>query len=97
MHDGDTLYCEIPEYSVFGNNRVGIRLYGCDTKELGHGGEESKEWVKRYIHNKRVEIEYLKVDKYGGRVVAKVFVNNKDLATTLIHKGFAKPYFGGKK
>ena len=97
VHDGDTLYCEIPQYSVFGNHRVGIRVYGCDTKELGQGGEKARDWVKSHLENKKVEVEYLKVDKYGGRIVAKVWVNGKDLAVTLIKKGLAKPYYGGKK
>jgi endonuclease YncB( thermonuclease family) len=34
IYDGDTIYCNVDGYCVFGIKRVGVRFFGIDTPEL---------------------------------------------------------------
>lgn len=84
-----------------------IRLLNIDTpetlkakcskeKELGN---KAKKYVNNLINDPKNKITYKieKWDKFGGRVLGYVFVNEKDLSQIMIDQGLARKYYGKKK
>ena len=87
--DGDTIESDI------GN----IRLLGINTPERGEKYyNEARDFLKKKIENKTVELEFTGVthDKYR-RVLAYVFLENKNINIELVENGFANYYFYGGK
>ena len=87
--DGDTIESDI------GN----IRLLGINTPERGEKYyNEARDFLKKKIENKTVELEFTGEthDKYR-RVLAYVFLENKNINTELVENGFANYYFYGGK
>jgi endonuclease YncB( thermonuclease family) len=113
VYDGDSFtgLLDFHGYPV----KIKIRLLGVDAPEKiprGIKDENLKELEKRaaiivrdYIRslilNKMVTIELIDHDKYGGRTLARVYVqiNNKErlLADHLVANGYVRPYYGEKK
>lgn len=106
--DGDTVEFEakflIPELG----NKLKLRILGVDTPEKGIRANCDKEekmslnaklFVEQEISNgKKIHISIRKWDKYGGRVLGDVIIDNKLLSASLIKNGYAVPYSGkGKK
>lgn len=106
--DGDTIKAII----IHGNLplKVSIRVFGIDAPEVTlksnvtplhkEAGLKVKEYVSRiYTVDSIMQIELLKVDKYGGRYVGNVYLPGKKqtLAQHLIKKKYVKRYDGGKK
>lgn len=104
--DGDTLAITLKELPT-NLQSVSIRLLGIDTPESNHlakcaqekrMGLLTKETISTLIANaSNIRIELVDWDKYGGRVIGNVYLDGHSLANTLIEKGLADPYFGGKK
>jgi|SRR3989344_7568193 len=87
--DGDTIESDI------GN----IRLLGINTPERGEKYyNEARDFLKKKIENKTVELEFTGEthDKYR-RILAYVFLENKNINTELVENGFANYYFYGGK
>ncbi|OGJ11971.1 hypothetical protein A3K62_02890 [Candidatus Pacearchaeota archaeon RBG_16_35_8] len=87
--DGDTIESDI------GN----IRLLGINTPERGEKYyNEARDFLKKKIENKTVELEFTGEthDKYR-RVLAYVFLENKNINIELVENGFANYYFYGGK
>lgn len=89
VHDGDTFY----------TNNLTLRLYGVDTPEITNDffsassvqemyGEHATNFAKEQLFNRDVIIQRISVDKYN-RQVAKIFINGKDFATSLLENGMA--------
>ena len=58
----------------------------------------ARDFVKRLAARSVVmKVSNFKWGKFGGRIVADVKINGKNVATELIQRGYAQPYFGGKK
>lgn len=100
--DGDTFKAMIK----FGDQhlKLAIRIQGIDTPEIKNPAQHSaalvvRDYVAKLIADQEVTICTRKWDKYGGRVVADVWINGlkQSLATHLIELNFAKPYLGKKK
>lgn len=106
--DGDTVEFEakflLPELG----NKLKLRILGVDTPEKGKRAKCNKEeqsslkaklFVEQEISNgKIVLITIKKWDKFGGRVLGDVIIDNKLLSNSLIEKGYAVYYSGkGKK
>lgn len=106
--DGDTVEFEakflLPELG----NKLKLRILGVDTPEKGKRAKCNKEeqsslkaklFVEQEISNgKIVLITIKKWDKFGGRVLGDVIIDNKLLSNSLIKKGYAVYYSGkGKK
>ncbi|HDY66320.1 hypothetical protein LCGC14_1776130 [marine sediment metagenome] len=109
VYDGDTVNVYIPNMpkEMAGLNWK-IRILGIDTPEKGHRakcdlelhlGNRATHELKRLIKDRGgvISVYNLKHDKYGGRILADVFVGGLDVAKHLISKGLARPYFGKKK
>lgn len=107
--DGDTL--EIANNFLPSELKLFVRIKNIDTPEKKPRAKCLKEHnlalkASNYTaeainnaqkNNQTITFGEIKWDKYGGRIVAKVMVNNKDLAEDLVKKGLAKKYDGKKK
>ena len=85
--DGDTI-------TVLDANRVQhkIRLQGIDAPEKDQAyGEKSKQILHALVHDKTVQVDYTKSDKYG-RIVGKVMLNSVDVCHQQIISGMAWHY-----
>lgn len=101
--DGDTV--NVPMGTVVNMpSRVSVRLIGVNAPETRQAacdreraaGEAAKVYVRdRFATATRVKIEFVRWDKYGGRVDGRITLDGKDLATDLVAAGFAAPYSGG--
>lgn len=95
VYDGDTIR--------LGDER--IRIVGLDTPELGHraqcqeeavAAEQAKQALAGEIASGNVELHRQGTDRYG-RTLARVTVDGRDVADTLIAQGLARPYGGGRR
>ena len=102
--DGDTLRVEIPAMMPL---KYSIRINGIDTPEKAGRAkceqeallaEKASEFTKNLVKNlKTFEISNIKHDKYGGRLLADVRINNIDVGRVLQKEGLARIYRGEKK
>jgi len=91
--DGDTIR--------IGSER--IRIVGLDAPEMnGKCREErrlaqrAKEALQIELASGQVEIVRQGKDRYK-RTLARVYVDDRDVSSSLIAKGLARPYLGGKR
>jgi endonuclease YncB( thermonuclease family) len=107
--DGDTL--EVSESFFPPELKLSVRLKNVDTPEKSPKAkcdEEDKlakkasEFTKNAVYqamknDQEITFSELKWDKYGGRVLSEVKINNKSLAQDLIKNGLGREYHGKKK
>lgn len=103
--DGDTV--NVPVGVVVGMpGRVSVRLIGVNAPETRQAkcakerqlGEAAKIYLRdRFANATRVKIEYVRWDKYGGRVDGRINLDGADLSDDLVKAGFAVPYGGGRR
>ncbi len=106
VYDGDTVFIWIllGKYPL----ELSVRVNGIDTPEMKGKGRSSLEIevakaatdrVNELIGGKIIAVKIYKWDKYGGRVIADIYIDKKKttLSTVLIREGLAKHYDGGKK
>lgn len=107
--DGDTL--EIANDFLPQELKLFIRIKGIDTPEKEARaqckkerilGQKATELTSKIIataqkNKQAITFSEIKWDKYGGRIVAKVMINESDLGQELIKKGLARVYNGEKK
>jgi len=109
IYDGDTLTVNLDEdvWPPLIGEKIGVRVFGVDTRELREGGLPAKAFVQALIPvGSTVYLSKILRDKYF-RIVAKVGYNCtdlelenplcSDLSLTLIKHKFALPYDGGTK
>ena len=104
IYDGDTFRCTIPNVHPLIGNRIGIRVAGVDTPEMKDKRPEIKSLAQRAKQftvqqlrsAKLVELRNVQRGKYF-RIVADVYIDDKNLGEMLIKAGLGKPYDGGKK
>jgi endonuclease YncB( thermonuclease family) len=69
-----------------------IRLIGIDTPEKKQAfGQAAKKHLSDMVFNKSVAVEYWKKDRYG-RILGKVYHDNKDINLVMIQSGLAWHY-----
>jgi micrococcal nuclease len=103
-YDGDTCYITAKTFPE-PLQKMSIRILGIDTPEIkGECTEEKELALKgRELANelfkaaKTIRLENLKWDKYGGRVLADVYLDEELYSKKLIDAGLARPYDGGTK
>lgn len=103
-YDGDTCYVLAPALPE-PLQKMSVRILGIDTPEMrAECAEEKKLALKgRELANKmfrsaeKIEFDNLKWDKYGGRVLADVYLDGKSYKDEIINAGLARPYDGGTK
>ena len=103
-YDGDTCYVTAKTLPI-PLQRMSVRILGIDTPETRGDCPEEKALALRgrefanvaFNGAETIEFLNLKWDKYGGRVLADVWLDGVDYAALLIEAGLARPYDGGKK
>ena len=109
IYDGDTITVNLDEetWPPLIGEKIRVRVFGVDTRELREGGLPAKAFVQALIPvGSTVYLSKILRDKYF-RIVAKVGYNCtdlelenplcSDLSLTLIKHKFALPYDGGTK
>ena len=103
-YDGDTCYANllgVPDELKF----VRIRIRGIDTPEIKSKcavekdlAKEAKTFINRLIKEAHiVRLSNLSWGKYGGRILADLYVDNTNYLVFLKGKAFYTLYQGGKK
>ncbi|EPE37189.1 nuclease (plasmid) [Candidatus Photodesmus katoptron] len=104
VFDGDTFRANIHNVHSLIGNKIPIRVAGIDTPEIrGKCKKEktlaklAKQFTVNFLNSKDIiELRNVKRGKYF-RIVADVYVGNKNLSEYLIHSGLAVYYDGGVK
>ncbi|MEC7925709.1 MAG: thermonuclease family protein [Thermodesulfobacteriota bacterium] len=103
-YDGDT--CNAKMLGVPDTlKKIKIRINGIDTPEIKGKCErekklalEAKVFINDLIKNSTViYLKNMKWGKYGGRVVADLYIDKRDYREYLKGKNFYVEYYGGKK
>lgn len=100
-YDGDTISVRAwiwPRQSV----ETSVRLAGIDAPELRGRCESEKQAALSardrlnalLSQARRIELHDIELDKYGGRVLARVVADGQDVAAALTVEGHARPYAG---
>lgn len=103
-YDGDTCYViakTLPESL----RNMSIRILGIDTPEIRADCPEEKELALQgrvfandmFRNANNIEFHNLKWDKYGGRILADVYIDGVSYKDEIIEAGLAREYYGGKK
>jgi len=103
-YDGDTCYViakTLPESL----RNMSIRILGIDTPEIRADCPEEKELALQgrvfandmFRNADNIEFHNLKWDKYGGRILADVYIDGISYKDEIIEAGLAREYYGGKK
>jgi micrococcal nuclease len=106
--DGDTVEVAAPWVPDPLAKKMSIRVFGVDTPEKGHRalcpseaqrGEAATAFTKKVItDSKTARVAILSWDKYGGRMLGDIILdNNVSLRGLLIKNGFAREYYGEAK
>ncbi len=100
--DGDTIKVTAhpwPGMSI----QTSVRIRGIDTPELRGKcqrekirAKEARALTQSFVGT-HVRLHNILPDKYGGRVVADVYVADQSLAHFLLDSGLARPYSGKKR
>lgn len=110
VYDGDTFFINVDEWPSIIGDDIGIRVVGIDTpevrsycktkaakaKERTHG-YAARDYAKILLDNAKV-IE-LRNTKRGSRfrIVAEVYLDDKNFAELMINAGYGRAYDGTKK
>ena len=103
-YDGDTCYVvakTLPESL----RNMSIRILGIDTPEIRADCLEEKDLALQgrafandmFKNADNIEFRNLKWDKYGGRILADVYIDGMSYKHEIIEAGLAREYYGGKK
>ncbi len=85
--DGDTI-----TVLAAGNVQEKIRFHGIDAPEKGQAfGKAAGRFLSGLVAGRDVRVEYTKRDQYG-RIVGKVFVDDRDINIEMLKAGFAWHY-----
>lgn len=105
--DGDTVEISAPFLPKELKQTLLLRMAGIDTPEIGGKAkcllenklaQQAKDFIIAEIKSaKTINVVLQKWDKYGGRVIGQIFVDNKLLSDKLIANKLAVPYDGKKK
>lgn len=105
--DGDTVDIEAEFLPPELGKHLKLRIYGIDTPEKGHQAkcnaerrrsDEATKYVQDLLASaKVVKVEFRKWDKFGGRVLGDLIIDNQRLSQLLIDSGHAVSYDGGRK
>lgn len=82
-----------------------VRIIGIDAPELHNSscdaerdaGERARARLAQLAQSRKVVLEDIRPDKYGGRVLARVRGTNGDLGRDMLEDGYALPYSGSNR
>lgn len=103
VYDGDTVHIIMPglppEIAP-----MAVRLRGIDTPEIAAQCDEeryqataSRDYLNSLLESGRVAFCAPEWGRYGGRLVATVTLNERDVAEDMVAAGFARRYDGGER
>ena len=105
--DGDTVAFQAPFLPAPLKPELSIRVFGVDTPEKGFRaqcesenarGQAATAFTKQVIAQAtKRQVVLMDWDKYGGRVLGDVLLNDQSLRGMLIANGFAREYYGEAK
>ena len=105
--DGDTVEVQVSWLPKELGDKLKIRVYGVDTPEKGFRakcpkeaamGEAATAFTKKLLASgKDIKVEIKEWDKFGGRILGDVIVDEQSLRVQLIKNGYAREYFGDAK
>ena len=105
--DGDTVEIAVDFLPEPLPPKLSIRVIGIDTPEKAPRAQcdaeaalakKASAFTKDAVANAtEIDVQILKWDKFGGRVLADVFLDHQSLAQSLISAGLARPYKGDAK
>jgi micrococcal nuclease len=105
VYDGDTFTIATPVLNTKNNYvyRFSVRVQGVDCPELRTKDKDekyvalkAKEFAESVLLHKHIILKNIQYDKYG-RILACVFVDNKNYSELLIHSKLAVEYNGNTK
>ena len=101
VYDGDTIKV-IMDLGMGINYKTSVRVDGINAPEVR--GEEKaaglvvKSRVEEWLKDRKIYVKYLRVDKYGSRIVGKIIRDDgSELSPYLLQANLAKAYEGDKK
>ena len=104
--DGDTVAVEA---QIWINQRINVdvRLAGIDAPEIGSHArcdferdkaDAAKAYLASLIEDRDVKLAQIETDKYGGRVDARIVLDDgRDVSDLMLKKRLAMAYEGGRK
>ena len=105
--DGDTVAFQANFLPEPLKKELSVRVFGVDTPEKGHRalcpseaarGEAATAFTKAQINaSTKRQVVLMAWDKYGGRVLGDILLDDKSLRQMLIQNGFAREYYGEAK
>lgn len=105
--DGDTIEFEAPFLPVELKQRLLLRITGIDTPEKGGRAKCTYErnlasQARLFVENKLKEATKVKIylagwDKFGGRVLGDIMIDDLPLSQMLIKEGYAVVFYGNSK
>ncbi|SHO56152.1 thermonuclease family protein [Vibrio quintilis] len=104
IYDADTFKANIKGWPDIIGQKVSIRVNGVDAPEIRGKCQKEKNaariaklfTIKALRTAKTVELRNMRRGKYF-RILADVYVDNRNLSDLLINSGLARPYDGGKR
>lgn len=102
VYDGDTIVVALILHNLPFKFR--IRLRGIDAPEMRTKSAnekihaiKSRDYLSGIVLNHIVSVINVGFDKYGGRYLGDVTLNNNNISEMMIQANHAKPYDGGTK
>jgi micrococcal nuclease len=105
--DGDTVEFKADFLPDPLKKKLSLRVWGVDTPEKSFRaqcdsekklGEDASKFTKKLLAEaKKTEIVIYDWDKFGGRVLGDVLIDDKSLTRLLIDNGYAREYYGDAK
>ena len=103
VYDGDTITIVYKNESDKKVYKGSLRLRGIDTPEIRTKNKNEKEIAQiaknrlnTLVFNKYIRLEKIDYDKYG-RILADIYVKNKNISDLLINERLGVKYDGGTK
>ena len=107
VNDGDTVVISAPFLPAPLKPELAVRIYGVDTPEKGHRaqcasedqrGQAATAFTKNAVAKSvKRQVTLYGWDKFGGRVLGDMILDNQSLRALLIANGFAREYYGEAK
>jgi endonuclease YncB( thermonuclease family) len=105
--DGDTIVIAATFLPAPLKPELAVRIFGVDTPEKGfrgqcdsekQRGEAASAFTKNAINKStHRQVVLYGWDKFGGRVLGDIILNEQSLRTMLIQNGYAREYYGDAK
>lgn len=107
VNDGDTIVISAPFLPAPLKPELAVRIYGVDTPEKGHRAHCEIENKRAQLASKftsnlissggKIQVIIYGWDKFGGRILGDIVVNDQSVRQGLIANGLAREYYGEAK